>query len=398
MPGENQACITELSGFERSVPTRRVLLAVNLNPSQKFGSLEEQIFLLSKAMAEEGGLLIPVFAHEMDDIHRARYKESDLSVRTIDLNGFRISALRRLLKLIDDFQIQVVHWNLYSPTNLYVPLLRLLRPSTRHILTDHNSRPKGFERTGASWKKMIKRPFATAYAGIYAVSDYVMNDLKSQAVWGEPLRFYHFVNTDRFMPDTQAGAVVRASMKCDDAFVVLVVANLIPEKGVDVLIQALSKMPPRAVLWVIGDGPALSGLMALARKLELQDRVMFLGLCEDVCRYMQAAHCFVCPSLWQEAAGLVILEAMACGLPVVASSVGGIPEFVVAGRTGYLIPPGDPNAMVECLKALLLSPALAMEMATSGRAHAVAHFSHATRVADALSMYTPAADEVGPNA
>ncbi len=387
MSGEKQACIAEVAGLERPVPTRRVLLAVNLDPSQKFGSLEEQIFLLSVAVAQHGGVLIPVFAQEMDEAHRVRYREAGLTVGALDLNRFRPRTFRRLLRMITDGRIQVVHWNLYPPANLYVMLLRLLRPAIQHVLTDHNSRPPDFQRKDTWWKNAVKRAFTAAYSGVYAVSDYVQHDLKRQAIWKEPLRYHHFVNTDRFKPDREAGAALRAAMRCKDAFVLLVVAHLIPEKGVDVVIRALRSLPSRTVLWIVGEGPERVNLQTLARTFGVEDRVTLLGLREDVCLFMQAADCFICPSLWQEAAGLVILEAMACGLPVVASDVGGIPEFVVAGRTGYLFPAGDMCALAEHLKTLSGSNALAAEMSKSARAHAIANFSHTTRVADAMSLY-----------
>lgn len=387
MPGECHTCAEEMKRVEWSSPSKRVLLAVNLNPSQKFGSLEEQIFLLSVAIAQRGGLLVPVFAQEMDEAHLSRYREAGLTVGALDLGTFRAQSFIRLLRMIDSYRIQVVHWNLYPPANLYVLLLRLLRPAIQHVLTDHNSRPPEFQRKDTYWKSVIKKTFAAAYSGVYAVSDYVRHDLIRQAIWREPLRYYHFVNTDRFKPDREAGAALRTAMACEDAFVLLVVAHLIPEKGVDVVIRALRNLPSRTVLWIVGEGPERANLQALAQDLGVQNRVTLLGLREDVCLFMQAADCFVCPSLWQEAAGLVILEAMACGLPVVASSVGGIPEFVLAGRTGYLFPAGDQCLLVEHLKALSESHALAAEMSKSARAHAVANFSHITRVADAMSLY-----------
>jgi glycosyltransferase involved in cell wall biosynthesis len=387
MAGHNQTYVAELAAIERSVTIRRVLLAVNLNPSQKFGSLEEQIFLMSVEMARQGGVLIPVFAQEMDEAHRVRYRQAGLTVGALDLNRFRLRTFHRLLRMITDGRIQVVHWNLYPPANLYVMLLRLLRPAIQHVLTDHNSRPPDFQRNDTWWKNIIKKTFAAAYSGVYAVSDYVQHDLKRQAIWREPLRYHHFVNTDRFKPDREAGAVLRAAMRCEDAFVLLVVAHLIPEKGVDVVIRVLRSLPSRTVLWIVGEGPERLNLQSLAQTFGVQERVILLGMRDDVCLFMQAADCFICPSLWQEAAGLVILEAMACGLPVVASDVGGIPEFVMAGRTGYLFPAGDMCVLAEHLKALSESNALAAEMSRSARAHAVAHFSHTTRVADAISLY-----------
>ncbi len=385
---EVETCTVSEEQTDRTEESTRALYVVNLNPSQKFGSLEEQIFLLAVGVARTGGLLVPVFAQDMDEAHRVRYRQAGLRTEAIDLTSFRWQAYRRLLEIIDRYRIRIVHWNLYSPTNFYTPLLRLVRPTVQHIMTDHNSRPPLFKRVkDPVWKYAAKRLFASAYSGIYAISDYVQGDLRSQAVWRAPGRYHYFVNTDRFRPDGQAGAALRTAMHSDGAFILLVVAQLIPDKGVDVVVRALLSSPPETVLWIIGEGQERENLESLARTLGVLDRVKFLGMRDDVSRYMQAADCFVCPSVWHEAVGLVILEAMACGLPVVASAVGGIPEFVVNKQTGFLFPAGDQEALVGCLKQLRESCALTQQMSMAGRAFALAHFSHTTRIADAMALY-----------
>jgi glycosyltransferase involved in cell wall biosynthesis len=103
---------------------------------------------------------------------------------------------------------------------------------------------------------------------------------------------------------------------------------------------------------------------------------------------MQAADCLVCPSLWAEAAGLVILEAMACGLPVVASRIGGIPEFVIDGVTGYLIPPGDHNLLAIRIRALLDDPLSRRMMGLSARTLGTEQYSAQRRLPEFLGLYT----------
>lgn len=367
----------------------RVLYVVNLNPSMKFGSMEEQIFLLSVDLADRGGLLLPVFAQEMDECQRLRYQSAGLPVISLFLGKFRAASLAQLIRVIDRYRIQVIHWNLYPPVNFYVPLLRLTRPKVRHVLTDHNSRPRSIVRSSGYFKRLSRKWFAAAYSGVFGVSNYVQADLKNQAIWRNPGRYHHFVNTERFKPDGSTRASLRSALDCTDRFVALVVAHLIPEKGVDIALRALAELPSRIVLWIAGDGPERSQLEHLAAALGVGDRTTFLGLRPDVCQYMQAADCLVCPSVWQEAAGLVILEAMACGLPVVASRVGGIPEFVISGQTGFLVPAGDHAAVATHLKSLSGSETLLNDTSRSARAHAEEHFSHKTRMALALSLYDP---------
>jgi len=373
----------------------RVLYLINLNPSMKFGSLEEQIFLLSEGLANRGGLLLPVFSREPNESHGLRYRNAGLPVASLRLGKFRPSALARLIRLVDHHRIHVIHWNLYPPINPYVMLLRLLRPKIRHVLTDHNSRPRAFVRSTNMLKRLSRKWFASAYSDIFAVSNYVHSDLLNQAIWKNPRRYYHFVNTDRFKPDAEAKKVVKASLGCERRFVMLVVAHLIPEKGVDTALRALALLPPQVSLWIVGDGPERGKLERLAESLGIGERAAFLGLCSDVCCYMQAADCLVCPSLWEEAAGLVILEAIASGLPVIASCVGGIPEFVRSGQNGFLVAAGDYSAMARHVAALAECEPLLNEISRAARVDAVARFSHETRVEHALSLYDAQVSDSG---
>lgn len=387
MGGEGRTSVAHDRAIHHPCDPIRVLYVVNLNPSMKFGSFEEQIFLLSMALVDRGGILVPVFAQAMDESQRLRYQTVGLPVISIYLGKFRATSFAQLIRAVDQYRIQVIHWNMYPPVNFYVPLLRLMRPKVRHVLTDHNSRPRSFVRSTNYLKRVSRKWFAAGYSGVFAVSNYVQADLKAQEIWKDPRRYHHFVNTERFKPDGQTKASVRAALNCGNRFVALVVAHLIPEKGVEIALRALAELPSRVVLWIAGEGPERGRLERLAESLGIGDRTTFLGLRSDVCQFMQAADCLVCPSLWQEAAGLVILEAMACGLPVIASRVGGIPEFVVSGENGFLFAAGDHSAVTTHLKSLSSSETLLDETSRSARSHAVAHFSHETRVAHALSLY-----------
>ena len=103
--------------------------------------------------------------------------------------------------------------------------------------------------------------------------------------------------------------------------------------------------------------------------------------------FLQAADAFVCPSRWAEAAGLVNLEAQACGLPVLASRIGGIPEYVADGRTGVLFPPGDAEGLAAAVRRLLDHPHRFRDMGLAARESAVTRFSTAARLEEYLDLY-----------
>jgi glycosyltransferase involved in cell wall biosynthesis/peptidoglycan/xylan/chitin deacetylase (PgdA/CDA1 family) len=150
---------------------------------------------------------------------------------------------------------------------------------------------------------------------------------------------------------------------------IAMVACLREEKRIDVLIAAvppiLARYPDVEFL-IVGDGARRDQLESLARRTGVSDRVRFLGHRDDVPTVLGQADLFVLPSR-SEAFPNAVMEAMAAGLPVVATAVGGIPELVAEGRTGRLVPPGDSDALGGALLDLLDRPDRAAEFGRAGR-------------------------------
>ncbi|MBW1992598.1 MAG: glycosyltransferase family 4 protein, partial [Deltaproteobacteria bacterium] len=140
--------------------------------------------------------------------------------------------------------------------------------------------------------------------------------------------------------------------------VILSVGRLVRQKGHDTLLAAFRRVArqiPQAELWIVGEGPRLPALEDQAGHFLASGRIRLLPPRGDLRPLFQEATLFVLASNWE---GLpnVILEAMAAGLPVVATEVGGVPEAVVPGRTGWLVPPGDPEALAEAIREALAAP------------------------------------------
>ena len=142
-------------------------------------------------------------------------------------------------------------------------------------------------------------------------------------------------------------------------------------KGVDVLIDAVALLPPDVTLHVAGEGAMIPALKEQAQKLGLgPERITFDGYLPDaeaVARAFADSIVVAVPSLWPEPFGIVGLEALARGKPVIASNVGGIPEWLADGEYGYLVPPNDPAALARRIADMVESPAKAAEMGMSGR-------------------------------
>jgi glycosyltransferase involved in cell wall biosynthesis len=368
---------------------KRVLFVLGLDPSGKFGSIEEQTLTLARAFRERRSLFLPVFLRPLDPESATQYASEGLPVEALDLRQFRFATLRRLLHLVRQNRIEVVHWNFYHPlANGYLWILSVLKPRIEHYFTDHISRPARGpdrdERGNLTW--ILKWPLTCRYRKILCVSDYVLDQL--QVMHCPNLqRTPCFVNTERFRPDPDVRREVRAALGVGDEFVALIVAYLIKDKGVDVALRALAEMPRNVVLWIIGAGPEHSNLQALAQNLELGPQVRFLGPHRYVEPLMQASDCVICPSVWAEAACLVNLEALACGLPVIASRIGGIPEFVEDGRTGFLFTPGDHQKLADRFHKLLSDEPARHLMSQEARLVAVKCYSTQSLIGDHLSLY-----------
>jgi glycosyltransferase involved in cell wall biosynthesis len=151
------------------------------------------------------------------------------------------------------------------------------------------------------------------------------------------------------------------------------VGNLYPVKDHATLLRALPELPEVRVA-IAGRGQEEEPLRQLARELGVEDRVHLLGLRDDVDTLLQAADIFVHPSR-SEGLPLALLEAMAHGLPVVATHVGGIPEVARDGETAYLVAPGDPSALAAAIRRLTQSSTAAASLADAGRARIEADFS-----------------------
>ncbi len=170
--------------------------------------------------------------------------------------------------------------------------------------------------------------------------------------------------------------------------VLVAVCRCVPQKGVDVAIESLARIRERhpAHLVVLGEGPLRGELVDLATKRGVEDAVSFPGRVGDVAWWLRRAAVVVHPARW-EGFGLALLEAMLCERAVVATRVSSIPEIVVDGETGLLVPPDDPAGMADAVNVLLDDPPRAAAMGRAGRARALAEFSVARMAERTAAAY-----------
>jgi glycosyltransferase involved in cell wall biosynthesis len=164
---------------------------------------------------------------------------------------------------------------------------------------------------------------------------------------------------------------------------ILFAGRLHPEKGIFVLLDAFERVRaqiPDARLWMVGDGPALDALAQNIRQKNLASAVTLAGVIKnrEMIHWFHQADVFCAPSLttrkWAEQVGVSALQAMACGIPVVSTRSGAIPEYIPDGVAGILVEENAPRALADALIELLSDPSRAYEMGQRGRAMACAQY------------------------
>ena len=176
----------------------------------------------------------------------------------------------------------------------------------------------------------------------------------------------------------------------DPAGPIVTVARLSPEKDVANLIRATAiaaKSAPRMRVEIAGGGPCLEDLQLLVANLGVGDRITFLGEVNDVPAVFVRARMFVLPSR-SEGIPLTVLESMACGVPVIATRVGGLPEVVEDQLTGLLVPSADPTALADAMLEIWNDPDRRDRMGRAGRRRAEEKFDVRRMVAEYEAIYS----------
>jgi L-malate glycosyltransferase len=210
--------------------------------------------------------------------------------------------------------------------------------------------------------------------GVTAVSNYLREaTIRVIGAKDDIEVIYNFVNCDKYKP-----AVNRDIRDCyapDGENILIHVSNFRPVKRptdvVRIFMSVQEKLP--AVLLMVGDGPERSNAEWVARQAGLERKVHFLGKQDNIEELIGISDLLLLPSE-TESFGLVALEAMACEVPVVASRVGGLPEVVADGVSGFLVDPQDIGKMAECSIAILADPSVRKEMGKQAREKAHAQF------------------------
>jgi glycosyltransferase involved in cell wall biosynthesis len=340
----------------------------NLTTTCRFGGVETFVWETSKELARRG-----VEVHILGG--RGRRLETVPEVRVLTFPFWRRERIpdfgRRFRKLAERLSMGVF-------------ALGVLRRGKYDILHIHKpfDLPIAARAKKSSGLKVIlgshgtdffpgDRLFAGAVDGAVCCSRY-NGSLLADRYGIPPEVIYNGIDPRRFRPFDQPDPVLwRRFGFCGEDFVILYVGRLIGLKGVKVLLRAVSRMPRRERLKVViaGEGEERTALEGLSGKLGLENAVFFPGFVphEEVPRYFSLARAAAFPSLADEAFGISICEAMACGVPAIGTTVGGIPEVIEDGQTGLLVKPRDEEALARAIASLHDDEGKRRSMAERGR-------------------------------
>ena len=212
-------------------------------------------------------------------------------------------------------------------------------------------------------------------------------------------QIYNGIDAERFRPGTNSGRIIGPENVQDGSrFVIGSVGRLDPVKDHRTLLEAFARMLGRTVsrrrklqLVIVGAGEMHQELAQFVRDKHIESFVTFAGETDDVPSFLRGFNLFVLPSL-NEGISNTILEAMATGLPVVASNAGGNPELVVPDVTGSLFPPRDTNALEAVLTSYVSNPAMCSAHGAAGRIRAVRDFGLRAMIGKYLDLYDQSMD------
>jgi len=206
------------------------------------------------------------------------------------------------------------------------------------------------------------------------------------------------VDTSRFVGAEASGRAIRTELGFDQMTVVFgMVGRLTPPKDHATFLKAAALIlqeAPQARFLIVGDGPLRNELEVQAQKIGLGKALVFAGLRTDIPAVLAALDVLVFSSLW-EGLPVALLEGMAAARPVVATAVGGIPEVVVADKSDFLVPPGDPNALSQACLRLASDPAARRSMGRAGLEQVRAHYSIDVMIDRTAALYAKLLQERG---
>lgn len=373
----------------RAMRRENIALLLDSAPTT-WTSQEDRHLRLCQALVRQGVQPVLVFAQELRMDIDARLRASGAEIEAINYRKGVNHYYQELGRLVKKFSITTAHIIFFDYFSALPWIARLC--GIRHVIYEMQN-SGAFRAT--SWKRRLlqlrTKAMTRPMTRVIAISEFVKQQLINGGLAEDKIVVrYLGVDTDRFTPDPWAREQWATSFAIrPDEVILSTVSYLRPFKNPQVLVEACKELVNRNVpvrLFVAGDGDMLPDLKKLSDQLGVADRIHWLGNVEEPKSLLQASDIFVLASVG-EAFGLVLTEAMACGVPVVGSRSGSLIEVVDDRRTGLLATPLDAVAFADSIECLARDTDLRKKMGTEAVEHVQHNFTLDIAVEKTIRIY-----------
>lgn len=318
---------------------------------------------------------------------RDRLRSARVPHRSLALTRTSVTGPWRLRRALDDGQFDLLHAHLdYSNSAGILTALSLLR--SRPVIVSQIHLDPALQNSALF---RITARYVAPYIDTHLVATRSLGKMTSAALRHRARR----IETIELGIDIERFTKSRARSASSDALrrgakrTISYVGRLAPQKNIDTLLHAmpeLLRLEPSTRLLIVGDGPDKSSLQSVCQQIGITSSVTFTGYMDDVTTAYDASDVFVLPS-WHEGFGIVLVEAMAMGVPVVATPSTGIVDVVEDEKSALLVPPGDPAGFSKAIQRLFEDESLNRRLVETGRQTAESKFSRARMARRMEALY-----------
>jgi glycosyltransferase involved in cell wall biosynthesis len=362
----------------------------------RVGGTEKFVRELTVQLGAIGWQHVVVFSSKPVDKVAGYLDLPNLTIEVVEgLEWSRSDSIPAVIRILKKYRGEIVHLSFLS---LISPLPWIARSygARKIFVTDHGSRPPGYKpRRATLWKRVAARLILHPVDKVFGVSEFNCRTLQATDLIDRSRS--ELLYDAIYLPtledaDRRASAFRSRFQLPQDRELIVQVSWMIPEKGVLDFLEAARMVlqeNPRAHFVLVGNGDHMQDYQQRAVQMGISNAVTWTGLLENPVEdgVYAAGDIFCLPSRWQEAFGWVITEAMSFEKPVIASAIGGIPEIIDEGITGYLVPSGSPRHLADRMLKLLNDPETRQKMGRNGRRVVHERFNLPNAIAELIAHY-----------
>lgn len=378
-------------GSGHAPPTLLAVVPFAANTGMAWDRLEELLAEVAASLSPGG--IRSVVAYPRVEEPPARLSGSPAEWVELDARLQTARSIVDTARYVRSENVQVMFFVDRRAFGVGLAIMKMLGVDTtivHSISSGTRTSPRGVKRL-VKWS-LARTPLTADL--VLAVSDFVRQQTVTSGLFpaDRVVRLWNGVRIPDLSPDAPSNTREQFGIAVDRPLVASI-CRASADKGVDVLFRGFDRAwkewpasSPRPVLIYVGDGPQFPELRELRESLESGSDILMAGYVRDAISSLSGADVHVAPSVWEDAFPYAVLEPMACGCAVVATRVGGIPEQIVDGESGLLVPPGDPVALSDALRTVLLDRGFRERLGSAARSRVESLFSFEGQVQELAGL------------